>query len=81
MFWSACSSPKTSQIRLQPFCQITKDQIEGFTQDLSIFAESFNMHGPGAVGDDLEKDAAVTSFLNTVTYLLIPIKKGYSIIF
>lgn len=22
---------------------------------MSIFAESFNMHGPGAVGDDLEK--------------------------
>lgn len=33
----------------------TKEKIEEFKQDLSIFAESFNMHGPGAVGDDLEK--------------------------
>ncbi|KAG7265791.1 LOW QUALITY PROTEIN: hypothetical protein CRUP_036669 [Coryphaenoides rupestris] len=41
------------------FTEITKEQIEGFTQDLSIFTESFNMHGPGAVGDDLEKGMAV----------------------
>ncbi|KAJ3602266.1 hypothetical protein NHX12_030025 [Muraenolepis orangiensis] len=41
------------------FTQITKEQIEVFTQDLSIFAESFNMHGPGAVGDNLEKGLAV----------------------
>lgn len=35
--------------------KITKEKIEEFKQELSIFAESFNMHGPGAVGDDLEK--------------------------
>ncbi|KAM6931388.1 dynein axonemal heavy chain 10 [Xenentodon cancila] len=34
---------------------ITKEKIEDFKQDLCIFAESFNMHGPGAVGDDLEE--------------------------
>lgn len=33
----------------------TKVKTEEFKQELSIFAESFNMHGPGAVGDDLEK--------------------------
>lgn len=33
----------------------TKEKTEEFKQELSIFAESFNMHGPGAVGDDLEK--------------------------
>lgn len=33
----------------------TKEKIEEFKQELCIFAESFNMHGPGAVGDDLEK--------------------------
>lgn len=35
--------------------QITLNQTEEYKQELSIFAESFNMHGPGAVGDDLEK--------------------------
>lgn len=29
--------------------------MEEFRDELSIFVESFNMHGPGAVGDDLEK--------------------------
>lgn len=37
--------------------KITKENIQEFKQELSIFAESFNMHGPGAVGDDLEKGA------------------------
>uniref|UniRef100_A0A3Q3B280 Dynein axonemal heavy chain 10 n=1 Tax=Kryptolebias marmoratus TaxID=37003 RepID=A0A3Q3B280_KRYMA len=37
------------------FTVITKEKIEDFKQDLSIFAESFNMHGPGAVGEDLDK--------------------------
>lgn len=32
-----------------------KEKTDEFKQELSIFAESFNMHGPGAVGDDLEK--------------------------
>ncbi|CAL8251349.1 unnamed protein product [Boreogadus saida] len=41
------------------FTEITKEHIQVFTQELSIFAESFNMHGPGAVGDDLEKGLAV----------------------
>lgn len=35
--------------------KVTKEKIEEFKQELSIFAESFHMHGPGAVGDDLEK--------------------------
>ncbi|XP_056602848.1 dynein axonemal heavy chain 10 isoform X1 [Triplophysa dalaica] len=37
------------------FSEITLKQTEEYKQELSIFAESFNMHGPGAVGDDLEK--------------------------
>uniref|UniRef100_A0A3Q1G9E8 Dynein axonemal heavy chain 10 n=1 Tax=Acanthochromis polyacanthus TaxID=80966 RepID=A0A3Q1G9E8_9TELE len=37
------------------FTVITNEKIEDFKQELSIFAESFNMHGPGAVGDNLEK--------------------------
>ncbi|XP_069379878.1 dynein axonemal heavy chain 10 isoform X1 [Paralichthys olivaceus] len=41
------------------FSQITKEKIEEFTQDLSIFAESFNMHGPQAVGVDLEKGLSI----------------------
>ncbi len=41
---------------LPPLCsKTTKEKIEEFKQELSIFAESFNMHGPGAVGDDLDK--------------------------
>uniref|UniRef100_A0A669FBB8 Dynein axonemal heavy chain 10 n=1 Tax=Oreochromis niloticus TaxID=8128 RepID=A0A669FBB8_ORENI len=35
-----------------------KDVKKSFTE-LSVFAESFNMHGPGAVGDDLEKGVAI----------------------
>ncbi|KAM6964967.1 dynein axonemal heavy chain 10 [Aplochiton taeniatus] len=41
------------------FTEITKEQIVEYKQALSIFSESFNMHGPGAVGDDLERGVAV----------------------
>lgn len=41
------------------FTVITKENIEEFKQELFVFAESFNMHGPGAVGDDLEKGLAI----------------------
>ncbi|KAL2092820.1 hypothetical protein ACEWY4_012618 [Coilia grayii] len=41
------------------FTEITKGQIDEYKQELNIFAESFHMHGPGAVGDDLEKGLAV----------------------
>ncbi|XP_031164939.2 dynein heavy chain 10, axonemal [Sander lucioperca] len=41
------------------FTQTTKVKTEEFKQELSIFAESFNMHGPGAVGDDLEKGLTI----------------------
>ncbi|XP_063051673.1 dynein axonemal heavy chain 10 [Engraulis encrasicolus] len=41
------------------FTEITKGQIDEYQQELDIFAESFHMHGPGAVGDDLEKGLAV----------------------
>ncbi|KAK9522770.1 hypothetical protein VZT92_019216 [Zoarces viviparus] len=41
------------------FTPATKEKIEEFKQELSIFAESFNMHGPGAVGDDLEKGLTI----------------------
>uniref|UniRef100_A0A3P8UAE7 Dynein axonemal heavy chain 10 n=1 Tax=Amphiprion percula TaxID=161767 RepID=A0A3P8UAE7_AMPPE len=37
------------------FTVITNEKIEEFKHELSVFAESFNMHGPGAVGDNLEK--------------------------
>lgn len=33
--------------------------MEEFQDELSIFVESFTMHGPGAVGDDLEKGHCV----------------------
>ncbi|XP_051514176.1 dynein axonemal heavy chain 10 [Myxocyprinus asiaticus] len=41
------------------FAEITLKQTEEYKQELSIFAESFNMHGPGAVGDDLEKGLTI----------------------
>ncbi|XP_042277329.1 dynein axonemal heavy chain 10 isoform X2 [Thunnus maccoyii] len=41
------------------FTETTKEKTEEFKQELSIFAESFNMHGPGAVGDDLEKGLTI----------------------
>uniref|UniRef100_W5K6M6 Dynein axonemal heavy chain 10 n=1 Tax=Astyanax mexicanus TaxID=7994 RepID=W5K6M6_ASTMX len=37
------------------FTEITKEQIVQYKQEVAIFAESFNMHGPGAVGDNLDK--------------------------
>ncbi|XP_055020703.1 dynein axonemal heavy chain 10 [Boleophthalmus pectinirostris] len=37
------------------FTESTKEKIEVFKQEVMIFAESFNMHGPGAVGDNLER--------------------------
>ncbi|TNN52944.1 Dynein heavy chain 10, axonemal [Liparis tanakae] len=41
------------------FTQTTTEDIEEYTLELSIFAENFNMHGPGAVGDDLEKGLTI----------------------
>ncbi|KAL6114194.1 dnah10 [Pungitius sinensis] len=41
------------------FTQITKEQIKKYKQELSIFAESFNRDGPGAVGDNLEKGLTI----------------------
>lgn len=40
------------------FLKIKMEEMEAFKQDLSIFAESFNTHGPGTVGNDLEKGAS-----------------------
>ncbi|XP_024136867.1 dynein heavy chain 10, axonemal isoform X4 [Oryzias melastigma] len=39
----------------ETFSKIKMEEIEAFTQDLSIFAGSFNTHGPGTVGNDLDK--------------------------
>uniref|UniRef100_A0A674DLM6 Dynein axonemal heavy chain 10 n=1 Tax=Salmo trutta TaxID=8032 RepID=A0A674DLM6_SALTR len=47
------------------FTEITKEQIETYKQELTIFAESFNMHGPGAVGDNLEKGVTVMGTYET----------------
>ncbi|KAI5616269.1 dynein heavy chain 10, axonemal [Silurus asotus] len=43
------------------FTKITMEQTEQYKQDLSIFAESFSIHGPGAVGDNLEKGLMIMS--------------------
>ncbi|XP_053509735.1 dynein axonemal heavy chain 10 isoform X2 [Ictalurus furcatus] len=43
------------------FTKITVEQIEQYKQELSIFAESFNTDGPGAIGDNLEKGLMVMS--------------------
>ncbi|XP_068610937.1 dynein axonemal heavy chain 10 [Brachionichthys hirsutus] len=37
------------------FAESTEKKIEDFQQQVLIFAESFSMHGPGTVGDDLDK--------------------------
>lgn len=55
MFQKCTYTDPTSFLLL--FSKITKEKIEDFKQDLSIFVESFNMHGPGAVGEDLDKGA------------------------
>ncbi|KAK7889071.1 hypothetical protein WMY93_024631 [Mugilogobius chulae] len=41
------------------FTESTKEKIEEFKQEVMIFAESFNMHGPGAVGDNLERGLSI----------------------
>ncbi|XP_070411880.1 dynein axonemal heavy chain 10 [Nothobranchius furzeri] len=41
------------------FAVITKEKVEEFRQNVSIFAESFNLHGPGAVGEDLDKGLSI----------------------
>lgn len=43
--------------------QITVEQIEQYKQELSIFAESFNTDGPGAIGDNLEKGTHTCSLV------------------
>lgn len=35
--------------------KVSTRKLEDFTDTLAVFAEKFNLHGPGAVGDDLEK--------------------------
>lgn len=37
------------------YIKTTKKMAEDFQEELSIFFESFNMHGPGAVGNDLDQ--------------------------
>ncbi|KAG9351776.1 hypothetical protein JZ751_023027 [Albula glossodonta] len=37
------------------FTEITKSQVNEYKQEVLTFAESFNMSGPGAVGDNLEQ--------------------------
>ncbi|KAJ8284497.1 hypothetical protein COCON_G00033470 [Conger conger] len=37
------------------FTEITKSQINEYKEEASAFAEKFNLSGPGAVGDDLER--------------------------
>uniref|UniRef100_A0A3Q3DBI2 Dynein axonemal heavy chain 10 n=1 Tax=Hippocampus comes TaxID=109280 RepID=A0A3Q3DBI2_HIPCM len=44
------------------FKETTKRMAEDFQKELSIFFESFNMHGPGAVGNDLDKLSLMDSF-------------------
>nr|XP_057927697.1 dynein axonemal heavy chain 10-like isoform X1 [Doryrhamphus excisus] len=41
------------------FKETTKRLTEDFQEELSIFVESFNMHGPGAVGDDLDQGLSI----------------------
>ncbi|XP_048858906.1 dynein axonemal heavy chain 10 [Brienomyrus brachyistius] len=41
------------------FTEITKEQIQTFKQELSVFAENFSIRGPGAAGDDMEKGVAM----------------------
>lgn len=43
--------------------QITMEEIEQYKQELSVFAESFSMHGPGAVGENLEKGMNTCSLI------------------
>lgn len=40
--------------------------MEEFKDELSIFVESFNMHGPGAVGHDLEKGTCIIMYLHNI---------------
>ncbi|KAM3610556.1 uncharacterized protein V6R79_005609 [Siganus canaliculatus] len=41
------------------FIETTNVKIEEFQQESAIFIESFNMHGPGAVGDNLDKGLTI----------------------
>uniref|UniRef100_A0AAV2KWR9 AAA+ ATPase domain-containing protein n=1 Tax=Knipowitschia caucasica TaxID=637954 RepID=A0AAV2KWR9_KNICA len=41
------------------FTESTKLKTEEFKQEVMIFAESFNMHGPGAVGDNLDRGLSI----------------------
>ncbi|XP_036382121.1 dynein heavy chain 10, axonemal [Megalops cyprinoides] len=37
------------------FTEITKKQIDDYKEEVAVFAESFNVSGPGAVGDNLDE--------------------------
>ncbi|XP_077456872.1 dynein axonemal heavy chain 10-like [Stigmatopora argus] len=41
------------------FKKTTQKMAEDFREELYIFVESFNMHGPGAVGNDLDKGLSI----------------------
>lgn len=36
------------------FAELTQDQIQQFLVEIAMFAEDFEAHGPGSIGDDLE---------------------------
>lgn len=36
------------------FSELTQEQIQQFLVEIAIFAEDFEAHGPGNIGDDLE---------------------------
>lgn len=38
--------------------KVTQQKLEEFEEELNFFTETFNMHGPGTMGDDMEKGAS-----------------------
>lgn len=55
--------------------KVSTRKLEDFTDTLAVFAEKFNISGPGAVGDDLEKGLKMKTSkilnLNIVTILFL----------
>lgn len=44
----------TLQSTSEKFAEFTRDQIQQFLIEIATFAEDFEAHGPGSIGDDLE---------------------------
>lgn len=54
LYLEALYRASTLESTSDKFCEMTEDQIRRLLDEIAEFAEDFEEHGPGSIGDDLE---------------------------